>query len=296
MKALNFLFVPTLLFLYSCGSQSSPDNWAIGTSSGLLSEYSQEELDQLRENGITHLELSSGVFMNKSQEERENWCNEFIMKANKAGVKVWSIHLPFSRTLDVSLIDSTGRINAIREFLDIITICKILNPTVYVIHPSAEPIEDSERPQRIENSIMSLKIINDEVKKQGAKLAVECLPRTCLGNTSSELLQTVNAVNDGIGICFDSNHLLKENPEDFIAKTGHLITTVHMSDYDGIDERHWLPGKGVINWNNVIHELVKSGYKGPFLFEVSSRNYPDLTAKSLYDCWAQLKENYKNGQ
>ena len=292
MKTLNVIVILTFFIYYSGNSQSSPDNWVIGTSSGILTNFSKEELDELKKNGITHLELSSGIFLTKSQEEREIWCKEFKLIADKAGIEIWSIHLPFGGAFDISLMDSVKRINAIQKNMDVIDLCKILNPEKYVIHASAEPIKKQNRKQRIKNCITSLTILNEEVKKQRSQLVVECLPRTCLGNTSSELTQIVNSVGNGIGICFDSNHLLKEKPEEFVANAGNLISTVHISDYDGIDERHWLPGKGIINWNNVIHELAKCGYQGPFLFEVSSKNIPESAASTLNSCWEELKAEY----
>ena len=40
--------------------------------------------------------------------------------------------------------------------------------------------------------------------------------------------------------------------------------TLHVSDFDGVDERHWMPGKGIVDWNDVIAALVEVGYEGPF--------------------------------
>lgn len=296
MKKTNLILFFFFLFglvLDSCGKEKSttPVQWKVGTSSGMFTNFSQEEFDKFKNTGIDCVELS-GVFNGKSDEERESLCNAIKERAEKAGIEIWSIHLPFSAVLDLSLIDDEIRNNMIKECVKIINLCERLKPKKYVIHPSSEPIKDEDRPTRIKNSIASLKILNDVVKKQGAQLAVEDLPRTCLGNTHTELLEIVNAVGNGLGICFDSNHMLKENPEELVAAAGHLITTVHISDYDGIDERHWLPGKGIINWNNVISELVKSGYKGPFMFEVSSKNNPGITIKNLTDCWQKLKDNY----
>ena len=48
----------------------------------------------------------------------------------------------------------------------------------------------------------------------------------------------------------DTNHLLQETTEEFIRTVGGEISTLHVAEYDGIDERHWLPGheEGVITW------------------------------------------------
>lgn len=47
----------------------------------------------------------------------------------------------------------------------------------------------------------------------------------------------------------DTNHLLKDLTEEFIKNLGLKVVTLHVSDYDRIDERHWIPGKGVNDWN-----------------------------------------------
>ncbi|MCE7070813.1 sugar phosphate isomerase/epimerase, partial [Dyadobacter sp. CY327] len=78
-----------------------------------------------------------------------------------------------------------------------------------------------------------------------ASLNIECLPRTCLGNTSKEILQILDGI-DNIGICFDSNQLLKESPKDFVKAVNKRIRMLHISDCDNVNERHWLPGKGII--------------------------------------------------
>lgn len=276
------------------------EKWKAGTSSGLFTDFSQEEFNQFRKDGIDYIELSSGVFGKKTQAEKEAQVSDLKKKADKSGIKIWSVHLPFGRTLDVSNLNETERNNMIKECSDLMALCKPLKIQKYVIHASAEPITDTERPQRLSTCITSLKILNEAARKQNAQLAVECLPRTCLGNTAAELLSIVEGIGNGVGICFDSNHLLKEKPEEFIAKVGNKIVTVHISDYDGIDERHWLPGVGIINWTNVIYELANSGYKGPFMFEASRRKpAPDgttdptkVTGKELYSVFVELKKNF----
>lgn len=286
------------------GSVNDPvkqvESWKVGTSSGLFTDFSQEEFNKFKKDGIDYIELSSGLFSKKTQSEKEALVSELKKKADKSGIRVWSIHLPFGRTLDVSNLNETEKNNMIKECSDLMVLCKPLMPQKYIIHPSAEPITAEDRPQRLVNSIASLKILNETAKQNNAQLAVECLPRTCLGNTADELLYIVNEVGSGIGICFDSNHLLKEKPEEFVAKAGSLIVTVHISDYDGLDEKHWLPGTGVINWTKVIAELAKKGYNGPFMYEASKRKPSQdetsepvkLTAKDLYDNFVELKTDF----
>ncbi len=300
---LNAILVTAFLVLSGSSENKSVklvEKWKVGTSSGVFNDFSQKEFDEFKANGIDYIELGSGVFGKKTQTQQEELILDLKKKADKAGIKIWSIHLPFSRTYDVSTTNETDRENMIKECSRLMLLCKPLKPQKFVIHGSSEPIPDSERQIRLENCIISLKLLNLEAKKVNGQLALECLPRTCLGNTGEELLKIVNSVGNGLGVCFDANHMLKEKPEEFVSKVGKLITTVHISDYDGLDEKHWLPGTGVINWSKVISELADAGYKGPFMYEASRRkpasdgttDSSKLTTKELYSNFQELKTNY----
>jgi sugar phosphate isomerase/epimerase len=144
-----------------------------------------------------------------------------------------------------------------------------------VIHGSYEisrPIPAAERQARIAASRKSLAALAGKAKTLNAQLALECLPRSCLGNTSQEIQILADGI-PSLGICLDTNHLLQEKNEDFISAIGSRIVTLHISDYDRSDEKHWLPGQGVNDWNAIVKTLQDKGYRGPFLFE--SRGTPE---------------------
>lgn len=105
----------------------------------------------------------------------------------------------------------------------------------------------------------------------GAVIAVEDLPRTCLGRDSDEILQLIS-VDEKLRVCFDTKHLLTENNADFIRKVGSKIITLHVSDYDFINERHWLPGEGKVDWNSLLDALQEIGYNGMWLYEVAFKS------------------------
>ena len=51
-------------------------------------------------------------------------------------------------------------------------------------------------------------------------------------------------------------------------KLADKIVTVHISDYDFINERHWLPGEGKLNWQAILNALKEIGYRGVWLYEI----------------------------
>ena len=54
---------------------------------------------------------------------------------------------------------------------------------------------------------------------------------------------------------------------DFIRKIGKKIATTHISDRDDINERHWLPGEGIVDWISVMDALGEVGYEGNWIYE-----------------------------
>ena len=187
--------------------------------------------------------------------------------AEKYGVKLWSFHLPFTpfSTIDISNPDLAEY--SVEYFKGIIKNALPLGVKIFVIHPSGEPIADEQRPIRLDTAKQSLAKLGAFAEETGVTIAVEDLPRTCLGRNSAEILDLIS-VHPNLRVCFDTNHLLGENIEEFIKNVGDKIITTHVSDYDFIDERHWLPLEGKVDWKNLIASLKAVGYNGPWLYEI----------------------------
>ena len=127
-------------------------------------------------------------------------------------------------------------------------------------------------------------------RELGVQLLIEDLPRTCLGNTSTEMKYILQQVDTAVGVCFDSNHLLQESSVHFAKELGKEIGSLHISDYDGVDEKHWLPGRGIVDWKGVVETLVEEGYDGVFMFEVSVFQHYE----EIMNSWKWIREQLKN--
>ena len=216
-----------------------------------------------KESGIEVMELSVG---NKREQhdaiplaDVKRWADEF-------GVELWSYHLPFF-VFNIASLNKERRSNAVETYGELIARAREIGIRHFVVHPSAEPHTQEERPDRIAACKESLVKLAEIGRRNDAIIAVEDLPRTCLGNCSAELLDLIS-VDDGLGICCDTNHLLGEDLIEFISKVAHRVVTTHISDYDFIDERHWLPGEGKVDWKAVYKTLCEGGYTGPWLYEL----------------------------
>lgn len=265
-----------------------PQDWKIGTS---YLPGSSIDLQEIKNAGLNSIEIViSRDEPDLTLQGLRNRFNPYIEKAHELGLEVWSIHLPFGIAWDISTIDNIKRQEIIDYHETWLAWVNEWGIKHVVIHPSYEPIPNEEREARIEACKYSLDRLAEMGRSLDIHICVEDLPRTCLGNTSQEMRALISRDED-LNVCCDVNHLLSETPVAFIKALGSRIRTVHISDYDGVDERHWMPGIGVIKWTKLIDELVKNGYEGPFMFEVKmdERN-PD----QLVTCWKALLDAYQN--
>jgi len=279
------LGVLTQCSLFHTESRPSDVNkWKIGLSAGGLQRLNEETFTKVREAGFDCVEI--GLSMQQpATGSLEQQCKSVKEWSAKSGVKIWSVHIPYGPAYDISTVDPAGRGKAIENITQILDLCKILKPQKGILHPSFEPIKPEERAARLKACKEALPIVTRQAAARGVQIAIECLPRTCLGNTSAEILELLRGV-DGLGVCCDVNHLLQETQEDFIRKAGAHIKTLHINDYDGKDERHWMPGEGIIKWDTVLGSLVNVGYEGPFLFECRG------TPEEKMARWEKMKKNY----
>lgn len=233
----------------------------IGRYSGR--DVSRELFRAYRESGIELIEISIGnkreIHDSLPLADVKAWGEEF-------GVELWSYHLPFGH-YNIAHPDALRREETLDLYDTIIRRAREIGIRYFVVHPSGEPNPPETRAERIEYCKESLAHLAKVARENDAVIAVEDLPRTCLGNCSSELLDLLGA-DDSLRVCFDTNHLLGEDIVAFIRNIGKRIVTTHISDYDFIDERHWLPGEGKVDWQALYQALLEVGYEGPWLYEV----------------------------
>lgn len=255
------------------------NNWKTGLSAGLASP---ENLARAAEGGIQTLEVT-GIKQGLDWSDLPKWVAD-------SGVTVQSYHLPFiwpkqGTCSNPATLDPVEWEQTKQNCVPAIENASQGGVGIFVIHPSLEPNpeEGPEREALIESSIEHLSYLSDICRKNGSILAVEDLPRTCLGNTDAELLRIMKA-NSDLRVCFDVNHLLKGTHADFIKTLAPYIVTTHISDYDFVDERHIFPTEsrngyeGKINWGELQRLLEEADYDGAWLYEVymDERPYSDV--------------------
>jgi sugar phosphate isomerase/epimerase len=222
-------------------------------------------LNALRDSEIATLELMPILFGG-------NAAARTALRATMltSGVRAATVHAMFGGHLDVSSFDDDIRSRGLGAYREVLDLAVEFEAQMIVVHPSAEPIADDERDQRLARAVDALASLTDNARELGVRIAVELLPRTCLGNTVDELQRIVADLDPAVfGICLDVNHLM-DRPHtlpDAVRQLGPQLITLHLSDYDGVDEKHWLPGAGVLDWAAFLQALRDIDYAGPFNYE-----------------------------
>ncbi|MBQ8404798.1 MAG: sugar phosphate isomerase/epimerase [Clostridia bacterium] len=223
---------------------------------------SEETFAGYRRAGLDVMEISDNI----EGYARLNY-GEVAALSEKYGVKIWSMHLPFGPFNLLDLSNPELAEHTVEYCAELIKKGAEIGVDKFIFHPSGEPIKDEERKLRMETAKRSLAASAEIAAKHGAVICVENLPRTCLGRNSEEIAELLSA-HPALRACFDTNHLLGEEPLEFVRNIGDKIATIHVSDYDFINERHWLPGEGKIDWNAILAALREINYSGPWLYEI----------------------------
>lgn len=249
-----------------------------------------DRLAELKGDGIAWLELCL------REEDGGADCLRAADRIQAAGLRVFSLHLPFGGTVNPAEMQETARRGHVERLCRLIRETIGLGTGIYVIHASAEPIEPAQREQAMRAAARSLEELTAFMAPLGQTLALENLPRSCIGRTPEEIGVLLDQV-PGLRLCQDTNHFTplhpderlralqrrfpslrrRLNPEpvpDVVQYARHFagkIATVHLSDYDGVNECHWHPGQGIVPFRAIGQVLADAGFSAPLIFEPNER-------------------------
>lgn len=215
--------------------------------------------EAFRKSRLKNVEVAFFPYTEDTEESRSSFrmTRELIKDGTICPV---SVHLPFyggGKKWDPSELNETERKAVVERFAAIIRDHADLLAPHLTLHASNEPPLE-EHPVRIDQACQTIKALLPLADEYNFSINVEFLPRTCIGNTAEELLAITSRFDaKHVGICMDVNHVMdrwRELP-DIITALAPRIRTFHINDYDGVDEMHWFPGQGIIDWCEVMKRI-----------------------------------------
>ena len=238
-------------------------------------DLTKELCQTLVEAGVNNLELDASCL------HSEGNLTGFSMMLRLQKLYPRTLHARFAKADDFSQLDEKGYLGAISTGIEAVNIAVGLGTEIIVMHPSVPPVLPNERARRRQRSLNCLAEVGHAAGVNGVRIAIENLPGANLGNEIDELDWFIDRLGDETyGVCLDVNHLDDRYAElpDIVRSLGPRLIAMHISDYDGIEEKHWKPGKGVVDWPGLMKALAEIHYNGPFTFECSGDG-EDLSAK-----------------
>ena len=237
----------------------------------------EEAATRIRGEGIRLVELwgDTSTHLDPVTRPRER-AEEVAVVLRALDMKPVSLHAPFSG-LDLSSPDKTQRAASVNAVLRSVEFCRDVKCPQIVVHVSASPGVKSQAAldRRREYAVDALQEITASAKKSGVEVLLENMVIHAnylrLGSEVEALLDLVARFSgEGVGICIDTGHsfLNKQNPSEDIRKAGKHLRSLHINDNDGVQDRHWVPGRGGIDWPAVSSALREVKYGGVFLLEI----------------------------
>lgn len=184
---------------------------------------------------------------------------DMAQMVKNAGLIFENIHVPYNTSNDFWNESKEKRDKLVKDHIQWLQDCAKFDIPMMVIHVSEgenPPIPNGYGVECIEKLVKIAEKIN-------VKIAIE---NTRNPNHLKILFNEIKS--EALGFCFDSSHAhLDKTTEELLQKFGTRLFATHISDNDGIDDRHWLPGNGIINLEKTL-KLFPKEYKGFFTLEV----------------------------
>jgi len=263
----------------------------LGISSAMLGQQlTRENLAAAATAGIEVLEVYVPAASELYEQDAAVECLGEM--AHEMGLGVWSVHAPFGGEVDLSSLDELQRRASVDAAARAAVVARTLGARLIVVHAGLSAEDGEERQLRWRESLRSINSLIKRCAQLGVRVAIEYLPgnKPRLCNESGHILEFLSVCDGDPGICLDTNHANLSEPLPRAVRTlGPRVETLHISDNDGEQERHEMPGNGVIDWAEFAGLLDEIDYSGPLMYETGgSEDVPELMAATAANARAHF--------
>jgi sugar phosphate isomerase/epimerase len=209
-----------------------------------------------------HLDYHDKHAMHKAFRTLQDW-----------GVEAYSFHAPFREDIDVTALNSEDRAHARKEILAAAEAAALLGVRYFVFHPGPEKSYDpapEERLRRMDNAAEIINEVCEYCRTLGVGIVLEnMLPHLFFGNMR-DMLWIIGAVDSPIvGTCLDTGHaFLSGDISRILYKLSGHLQCLHANDNQGKNDDHLPPGKGKIDWHQLLLELNEIDFQGAIILEL----------------------------
>jgi sugar phosphate isomerase/epimerase len=257
-------------------------NWPIALSTGCFYQRSFfDVIHEIQEAGFRHIEVCS--FPRHLDYHNRDQVQQAGDLLHRSGVIPFSFHAPFADAIDITSFDERQRESSVQELITACESAALMGCANVVLHPGPERAETpppEQFLQHMHHAAVSLNRVAAKCCELHVQLLLEnMLPHLMFGPVR-DMMYLLGEINTCIvGTCLDTGHahLAREMGVVIQKLSGHL-KMVHVNDNHGNWDAHLAPGDGSIDWPWVLGELMRSGFQGPLVLELSSGDGESMTS------------------
>ncbi len=242
-------------------------------------DSAEKALSEIRSLGYDCVDFQSfchteNIFFQGSVRNMEKLLSTVKKAAINAGISVSQTHGPWRwPPQDTTREDRDERFEKMVRSLEGTA---MLGCADMVIHP-VMPFGDNRNPhpeEFMEINLDFFRRLTEKAREYGVVIDFENMPMPALTlATPHQILEFVKRIDSPyFRVCIDTGHcaVCGVDPADAVRETGKkYLRVLHVHDNDGHGDFHWLPGTGVIDWDNFSNALREIGYDGVFSLETN---------------------------
>ncbi|MEZ6120004.1 MAG: sugar phosphate isomerase/epimerase family protein [Pirellulaceae bacterium] len=247
-------------------------DFPFGISTGCF--YRQSIFDCLRpiqSAGFSRLEICSFPdHLDYHDHQRVAEASQLIRELR---MDAYSFHAPFGPEMDITHLDPQVRKRSVDEVCVAAKAAAILGVRHLVIHPGPEKsdLPKAERWDRMTNAAAELEFLAEYCRQLDIYLVLEnMLPHLFFGCVT-DVLWIIGAIRrTDVGVCLDTGHAhLAGDLPHVVPKLSNHLWMLHASDNSGSADDHYPPGRGGIDWEHLIRQLIKADFSGGIILEIA---------------------------
>jgi sugar phosphate isomerase/epimerase len=211
------------------------------------------------------------------------------------GMEAYSFHAPFAPNIDIASSDENQRSASVAEIFKAAEAAALLRVHYFVLHPGPEnpaSVPATEQLPRMQHVVESLNQVARRCRELGIMCVLENkLPHLLFGNTS-DILWILDAINTAeVGACLDTGHAsLAGDMHNLVHKLSGHLRMIHAHDNGGLDDNHWPPGGGKIDWEKFLRDLIEVRFRGSFILEMAGNDDANMTMENARRGRSHLRE------
>ena len=183
---------------------------------------------------------------------------DMVEMARENGLKVDSIHLPYR---DINGIWKRGNQPIVKHYQEALREIAACGGKTCVLHVQ----DEWYKPQETRYGIRFFEGILRIAEQYGLRIALENTHHT---EILEHLLHAFPVPH--LGLCYDSSHdyYHTETKGALLGRLKERLLCLHLSDTDGVEDRHWIPGTGIVDFAVIQKTLSSVSFDGAQALEV----------------------------